>query len=177
MILNIVLLLILISYVYRKNVINMCMSILLYSIGCYLYVYDLLVLLLPNYIYVGQYIYDECIIYKYICKHKNKYYTYLYVDNVIYDMADVFRVYNPDDMYTINYCGVIDKEGNVIRDVTTEVRYFMHGQNIIEWKYILCYLGITCSCIDYKLVVYMNDDDMTEKYFDVSEIYNEKFHF
>jgi hypothetical protein len=74
----------------------------------------------------------------------------------------------------INYCGVINKDGDHIRDITADIRHFLYYKGLIEWKYILVHLGLESN---HGIYVCMNDIDMSEKIVYINDIYNEKFNF
>jgi hypothetical protein len=113
-------------------------------------------------------------IYEYWGKYNNRYYKLKIIEDNIYDTDTALHIYHPNNNNIINYCGVIHDDGEHIRDITKEIRYFMHYKGLIEWKYILVHLGIEH---EDNLFISMNDFDMSEIVLNISDIYHEKFNF
>lgn len=162
----------------RRNVYTLAISTVLFFIRIYLYLSSMIIRILPKYIYHKTFSHRtsqlDYSVYEYWGKYNNKYYKFRIIDDNHYDIKDAFSLYNPNNMNLINYCGVIDDNGDHLMDITQEIRYFMYYKGLIEWKYILVHLGLE----NYKkLVVYMNDMDMTEKIIELDTVYEQKFNF
>lgn len=147
-------------------------------IKVYLYLLDTLIVILPQYIYSKTYVHRtldlDYTVYEYWYKSNKKYYKFKGIEDNKYKFKDACKIYHPNNMNLINHCCIIDNNGLYIRDITKEIRCFMYYRGLIEWKYILTHLDIDKK---YKLELYMNDLNMTEKSYDVRDIYNEKFNF
>lgn len=144
----------------------------------YLYIYTKLIMILPKYIYSRTYNHNTTdmnySVYEYWYKYDNKYYKFKAIEDNVYNFKQACKIYSPHNMTLINHCCILDENGVYIRDITKEIRYFMYLRGLIEWKYVLIHLDITK---EYNLVMHMNDLDMIEKSFNISEIYNQKFNF
>jgi hypothetical protein len=171
------LLLCLLTLTYKRNLYRLYIRCIIVCIKLYLYLLDKLILILPTYIYSSVYKHrtqelDYCV-HEYWYKYKNKYYKFRAIEDNRYSLNDACKIYHPDNMNLINHACIINDD-KYIRDITKELRYFMYYRGLIEWKYILVHLGIEN---ENKIVLYMNDLDMSEKHCNINEIYNEKFNF
>jgi hypothetical protein len=144
----------------------------------YLYILEKFKVLIPRYICVKTSIHRnielDYSVYDYWIKYNNKLYKMKVIEDNKYSIEDALMIYQPHTMNLVNNCGVLDKNGEYIIDITQEIRYFMYYRGLIEWKYILVHLNIEDKD---SIVVYMNDIDLSEKYLRISDIYNEKFNF
>lgn len=163
---------------YRQDSYRLLINTVLTCISIYLYIVDKMIYLLPKYIYIKTYSYRtselDYNIYEYLGKYNNKYYKFKVIEDNFYNSVDAFDIYHPNNMNMINYCGVINENGDHIRDITKHIRYFMYYRGLIEWKYILVHLGLEYN---HGIYICKNDIDMTEKILYINDIYNEKFNF
>jgi hypothetical protein len=164
---------------YRQNFYRLLINIILSFVSVYLSIVDKITYILPKYIYVKTHVHRtrdlDYTIHEYLGKHNNnKYYKFKIVEDTFYNSTDAFRIYNPNNINMINYCGVINKDGDHIRDITADIRHFLYYKGLIEWKYILVHLGLESN---HGIYVCMNDIDMSEKIVYINDIYNEKFNF
>jgi hypothetical protein len=113
-------------------------------------------------------------VYEYWYKYNNKYYKFKVIEDNKYKLKDALKIYNPSYINLINHCCIVNKDDEYIKDITDEIRYFMYYRGIIEWEYILTHLNIE---YDKKIMMYMNDIDMSEKTYNISDIYKQKFNF
>lgn len=168
----------LVVFNYRNDFWRIFINLVLSCISVYLYILDKLTYILPRYLYIKSYNYKtndlDFSIYEYLGKYNNKYYKFKVIEDNYYNSVDAFDIYHPNNMNMINYCGVINKDGNHIRDITKDIRCFMYYRGLIEWKYILVHLGLERH---YGIYMCMNDDDITEEILYIDAIYNEKFNF
>lgn len=168
----ILMLFMLVRYIrYIRYVIIPCIKV-------YLYAKDAIISILPTYIYIKTYNYKtidlDYSIYEYWYKYNNKYYKFNAIEDNKYTFKNACKIYNPSYINLINHCCILSKDDEYIRDITNEIRYFMYYRGLIEWKYILTHLNIEN---DKNIMIYMNDLDLTEKKYKVSDIYNQKFNF
>lgn len=173
-----VLIIFLVIISYRRILYRYVFQSVLKCIKMYLYLWDNIVNMLPMYIYNKTYNHRtsdlDYSVYEYWYKYNNKYYKFKGIEDDIYKFNDACKLYNPQNMKLINHCCVIDKNDKYIKDITDEIRKFMYYRGVIEWKYILVHLDIN---MNNKICFYMNDINMTEKYYDIVEIYDKKFNF
>lgn len=163
---------------YRRDFYRLLIGTILKFISIYLYVWDKINFILPKYIYNKTYIHRtrdlNYSVYEYWGKHNNKYHKFKVIEDNFYSSEDAFNIFHPNNMNMITYCGIVNEDGDHIRDITKDIRYFMYYRGLIEWKYILVHLGLENS---HSIFVCINDMDMTEKTIYISDIYNEKFNF
>lgn len=162
----------------RRYLFTGLISFLLILIRLYLSISDAIIKILPKYIYIKTYVHKtndlDYSVYEYWGKYNNKYHRLRVVEDNKYNTETAFQEYTPHNMTLINYCAIANDKGNYIKDVTREIRCFMHYKGLIEWKYVLINLGIER---DKQIIMYMNDMEMTEKIIDIDGLYNQKFNF
>lgn len=152
--------------------------LLILCIQVYLYISNKFIMILPKYIHIKSYTHKtsnmDYSVYEYLYKYNNKYYKFKAIEDNLYNFEDACKIYHPHNMTLINHCCIVDENDEYIRDITKELRYFMYYRGLIEWKYILIHLGVEK---EHKLIMYMNDLDMMEKSFNISDIYSKKLNF
>lgn len=157
--------------------------VILLWVKIYLYIRDKIIMILPKYIYMNVYTHTICddnmikldyLVYKYLYKYNGKYYKVKTIEDDKYNFSDAINIYTPYNMRLINHCCIISNDDTYLMDITDDIRCFMYYKGVIEWKYILEHLNIEN---DNKIMIYMNDLDMTVKVYNICDIYNEKFNF
>ena len=128
----------------------------------YIILYDKLIIILPDTIYIQSYEYRtlelDYSIHEYWKKHNKKYYKISIIDAK--DIVKPKISIKKDERNIINHCAILDKNGNYVKDITQSIRSFIHYNGLIEWIYILIHLDIN---INDKLLLCMNDLNMNEK--------------
>lgn len=158
---------------------NIYTNIILKFITIYLYIKNSIIKLLPIYIYQTRYTHKtinlDYEIYEYLKKYNSKYNKFKIIK--IYDLKDHEKLIIDDiqnNTNLINYCGIIDEYNNEIMDITEQIRSFMHYNGLISWKYILIHLDIE-HLFENRVIIYLNNIDMTEKIVNIKDIYEQKF--
>jgi hypothetical protein len=143
-------------------------------IRCYIFLWDKLIVILPDTIYIQSYDYRtldlDYSIYEYLKKHDKKYYKCSIID--ANNMIKPEMCIKKDKRHIINHCAILDKDGNYIRDITHTIRSFMHYDGLIEWMYILIHIDVKMSD---KLLLCMNDLNLNEKILECDNIVNLSF--
>lgn len=169
---------VLLVFNYRREFYRLLFNVVLKFISMYLYISDKITILLPKYIHTTTYHHRtrdlDYSIYEYWCKYNNKYYKFKIVEDRVYSIENAFKIFNPDNINMITYCGIVNTDGEHVRDITKDIRYFLYYRGLIEWRYILVHLGIENN---HSIFVCMNDMEMTEKTLYINDIYNDKFNF
>ena len=172
-----------ISVVCYKYIFRLFISVVLGIIKSYICISNIIMNILPTYIYMGTYIHKvndlDFSVHHYRINYNNKYINFKVIeDNDNIDYNNVLQNINDDDIKNINiinHCCILSMDGEYIKDITKDIRMFIHYLGKIKWVYILEHLD-ECS-IDKKIVVYMNDDELTERVFNMKDIVDEIFDF
>lgn len=161
---------------YKRWIYRLFINVILILIKQYLYIVDKICYILPTFIYIKSVDYrtldTDFSIYEYWGKNNNRYNKFYTIEDNKYSSNDGFKIYNASNRMLINHCCVVNNDGVYIKDITNEIRKFMHYRGLIEWKYIIIHLNLTN---DEKIIIYMNDIDMNEKIYDIIDIYDKKF--
>lgn len=148
----------------------------LFIFNIYFFFYNIILNFLPIYTLLKTYKHDTFSVHKYRYIYNKKYYYFKfinfnknYTDNVISDIDIDITNRN-----LINHCCILDINGDYIRDITQEIRMFIHLNKKIEWKYILIHLNV----INYSnILININDDDLTEKQLYITNLLNNNILF
>lgn len=106
-------------------------------------------------------------VHEYACIANSKSYMFRFIEcdgttpPVYIDDNDIHN------LYIFNLCYTEDNDSGFIRDITVDVRKFVHLLGKIQWKYILVHLNIESH---KTLIFHMNDDDLTEKRLCIQEL-------
>lgn len=143
----------------------MCIRVLFlrflgFCIRLYLYMSSVILRWLPKYIWLKTFVHKtkdtSFVVNEYIYNHKNTYSTIKFID--IPQLREIDCKKNTESLFHISY--VVDDDGCFIKDITQDIKSFLHLLDKIEWKYILIHLELT----EYPGIVFvMDDDDFTEK--------------
>lgn len=130
----------------------------LYIIKMYVYFTDFLIYVLPKYILISYYNHEKFKVYKYIycSKSNNKFYNIKTINDIGYSEASIIKNRN-----LINHCCIINQNGKYVKDITEDIRQFLHYNNnkFIKWEHILTHLDIY---IDDTIVLHLNNDNLDE---------------
>jgi hypothetical protein len=141
-------------------------------ITCYIYIYNSLLYFLPKYLLlsncthtnnnqdydVNEYLYKDT-----ICNRTFKF-KFINTREINFDIN--INEKDIENLNLINHCCIINSKDDYIRDITSEIKKFIHLNNKIEWVYILIHLNIH----DDIILINMNDDDLSEKKLDVNDL-------
>lgn len=165
-----------IGFYHRMHMYRTCIMLMLMMIRCYLYMVDNIMYLLPTFIFSKTHIHRtssvDFSVHEYLYNYNGRFYTYKIVESIDYDVSDYFNKIDIDKRNCITHACVINHSGEYIRDITSDIRHFIHLMDIIEWKYILVHLGIEN---EKKLLINKNDEELSEIYLDIDELYHKKF--
>lgn len=143
-------------------------------IRCYIFLWDKLIVILPDKIYIQSYNYRtldlDYSIHEYLKKHNKKYYKYSIIDAD--NILEPEMCIKNDKRNIINHCAILDKDGNYVKDITQTIRSFIHYNGLIEWMYILIHIDVNMSD---KLLLCMNDLNMNEKILECGRLVNLSF--
>lgn len=141
------------------------------SITLYMSIYMITLSILPTYIYIKSINYKNFVLYEYVYNNKKKTYVFNHIElkqikcnrkrQILLDENDIIV----RDL--INHCCVLNKNDEYMRDITYEIKKFMHLNNKIMWSQILLHLSIYNENI---ILFNMNDDDLSEIRFNVNEL-------
>ena len=130
----------------------------------------MLYLLLPDVIFIKEHCHFNFTVKEYLYIKNNKNYRKKFINEVDIDIdVDI-------DKRRITHCGMLDKNEEYIRDLTEDIRMFMHYHcnDKIKWEYILIHLGIDIKKEGY-IIINLNDNDLTEKCLNITQIYDKPF--
>lgn len=141
-------------------------------INIYICVYDIFLLILPTYILINKYKYNDYSIYEYLYIDKKIYkriYNFKFIclnNNVINMEIDTNDI---KDINLINHCCIINSNDDYVKDITLEIKKFIHLNNKIKWKCILEHLDITHYEHLY-ILINLNDEDLSEKRLNIKHL-------
>ena len=140
-------------------------NVLLLCIFIYNWVSYIFIKILPNIIYVSTHNiinnkFDLCI-YTYKYKHKNMLYNIKFINNI--SLEQIEQNFKMRDV--INHCCIM-KNGVYIKDITEDIREFMHYFNNATLNfdiqdYIKFYI-LNDEIMTSDIYIYLNDFDSTE---------------
>lgn len=128
--------------------------ILKFFINIFFLLKIIIIKLLPKYILISSYthIYNSSYfyIYYYLYFYKNKAYNLKIINKLPFDENKIYFNRN-----LITHCCIMnDKE--YLKDITEDIRMFMHYNKIIKWKDILIHLNIDIN--DFTHILYVNNN-------------------
>lgn len=140
----------------------------------YIILYDKLIMILPDKIYIQSYEYRtlelDYSIHEYWMKYNKKYYKVSTIDTkeVVKPIISIKK----DKRNIINHCAILDRDGNYVKDITEIIRSFLQYDGLIKWIYILIHIDVNMSD---KLLLCMNDLNMSEKILECGDLVNLSF--
>jgi hypothetical protein len=134
--------------------------------------------ILPEFIFIKIHTHNtidiDFSVHEYYYNFKGRFYKVKMVETNEYNINDYFQNIDVNHLYDIHHACVLNKSGEYVKDITQDIRYFMHLRDVVEWKYILMHIGIEN---EEMVIIHKNDEDLSEKVLYVGEIYNQKFNF
>lgn len=175
---------VIICIIFKSQIFRICIGVVLLLITFYTNICNMIMYILPKYMYVETYEHRTCkldfSIHHYKIKYNNKYKSIKLIDdNVHLNYKNIINKiiknidkleYNKNNM--INHCCIMSLDGEYIRDITNDIRMFIHYIGKIDWEYILVHLDINT---EYNILISINDDELTEKILYVRDISEEIF--
>lgn len=147
-------------------------SYLIYIVSMYISFLNFIMRILPKYIIVASYNhittfeYFKIDKYIYYCNRNNKFYNLKIIDNFIFDKDNIIKNKNLINRNLINHSCIISNNGEYMRDITEDIRMFIHYNKLIKWKYIIIHLNISNSI----LVLHLNNNNLDEIQFNTNDL-------
>lgn len=162
---------------YYRRILLFHISLFLFK--TYVYLAYKISYILPMYIFIKMYEhkkYDvDFSVHEYLYNYNGRFYKFKMVESNDYNINNYFDKLNVRQCYDIYHIYISNENGEYIKDITYEIRQFMHLRNIIEWKYILVHLGIDN---EHSLIYHKDWDTSSEQnVLYIKNIYDEKFTF
>lgn len=178
MLLTILILSSLLGLYYRDNIYRLCLKSVLFVLKGYVYILNKVSCVLPTFIFIKMHTHQtidtDFSVHEYYYNFKGRFHRFKMVESPEYNINDYFGNIDLNSLYDIHHACVLNRNGEYVKDITKDIRYFMHLRNIVEWKYILVHIGIENEEV---MVIHKNDEDLSEKLLHIGEIYNEIFNF
>lgn len=134
-------------------------------------IYNTISCLLPKYILWCIYYHKDenninFNIYEYLYNYNRRIYNFKFIDSSIYIPIYNINIKDINNINLINHCCIMH-QNNYIKDITLEIKKFIHLRNVIKWKYILKHLYLT----EYDIIlINLNDNELSEKQFYISDL-------
>lgn len=130
--------------------------------------YNIILSILPTYILINKYAHGHFSVYEYLYIDK-KVYNFKFIELTSMKSSMTINANDIRSINLINHCCIITSNDDYIKDITLEIKKFIHLNNKIKWKYILEHLEIRYN-ENLDILINLNDDDLSEKRLNIKQL-------